>query len=91
MDHDIRIFLRYNLNFIAGERSLGAGWPGEHIVKHLVHNASGLFIWAATACRFIREGKRFAAKRLDIILESSSTTINAPEKHLNKIYLTILW
>jgi hypothetical protein len=90
VNHDIGIFLRYNLKFIAGERSLDAGWPGEHIIQRLVYNASGLFIWAATACRFIREGKHFAAKRLGMILESSSTSINAPEKDLNKIYLTIL-
>jgi hypothetical protein len=90
VNHDISIFLQHNLNFIAGERSLGAGWPDEQIVKRLVYNANGLFIWAATACRFIREGKRFAAKRLDMILESSSTAINAPEKHLNEIYLTVL-
>jgi len=90
VNHDISIFLQYNLNLIACERSLGASWPGEQIIKRLVNNASGLFIWAATACRFIHEGKRFAAKRLDIILESSSTAISAPEKHLNKIYLTVL-
>ncbi|KAH8659280.1 vegetative incompatibility protein HET-E-1 [Tricladium varicosporioides] len=90
VNHDISIFLQHNLNFIASERSLGAGWPGEQIIKRLVHNASGLFIWAATACRFIYEGKRFATKRLDIILESSNSTISAPEKHLNKIYLTVL-
>jgi hypothetical protein len=90
VNHDISIFLQYNLNFIAVERSLGTGWPGEQIVKRLVCNASGLFIWAATACRFIREGKRFATKRLDMILKSGSTTMNAPEKHLNEIYLTVL-
>ena len=90
VDHDISIFLRYNLRLIAAERSLGASWPGEQIVECLVYNASGLFIWAATACRFIREGNQFAAKRLDMILKGSSTAIHAPEKHLNKIYLTIL-
>jgi hypothetical protein len=90
INHDISIFLHYNLNSIARERSLGAGWPGEHIIERLVYNASGLFIWPATACRFIREGKRFAARRLDMILESSSNAINAPEKHLNEIYLAVL-
>ena len=90
VNQDIGIFLRYNLNVIAGERSLGASWPGEQIIKRLVYSASGLFIWAATACRFIREGKLFATKRLDMVLESGSTTINAPEKHLNGIYLTVL-
>jgi hypothetical protein len=63
IDYGISIFLQHNLNFIAGERSLGAGWSGEQIVERLGYNTSGLFIWAATACRFIREGKRFAARR----------------------------
>ena len=90
VNHDISIFLQYSLKLIASERSLGAGWPGEQIVERLVYNASGLFIWAATACRLIREGKRFAAKRLDMILESSSTAVNRPEKHLDEIYLTVL-
>lgn len=75
VDRDIGIYLRYSLNLIAGERSLGAGWPGEQIIERLIYNASGLFIWAATACRFIGEGKRFATKRLDMILESSSTNV----------------
>ena len=56
----------------------------------MVRNASGLFIWAATACRFIRDGKRFAAKRLDIIFHSSGSTSTAPEKHLDEIYTTVL-
>ncbi|OQV11244.1 NACHT domain-containing protein [Cladophialophora immunda] len=90
VDHDIRIFLEHNLKLIAQERSLAAGWPGEEIIKRLVQNASGLFIWAATAYRFIREGKRFAAKRLDRILEHGSSTVNAPEKHLNEMYITVL-
>jgi hypothetical protein len=90
VDHDISIFLEHNLSIIGQDRSLNAGWPGEQIIKRLVQNASGLFIWAATACRFIREGKRFAAKRLAVILESSSTTVIAPEKHLNDIYITVL-
>jgi len=90
VNHDIGIFLQYSLKLIASEQSLGAGWPGAQIIKRLVYSASGLFIWAATACRFIREGRRFAKKRLRMILESGNTTINAPEKHLNGIYLTVL-
>jgi NACHT domain len=90
VDYDICIFLKHNLNLIAQERSLAAGWPGEQIIKRLIQSASGLFIWAATACRFIREGKQFAVRRLDTILKHSSTTINAPEEHLDKIYLTVL-
>jgi hypothetical protein len=90
VDHDIRTFLEHTFKLIAQERSLVTGWPGEDIIQCLVQSANGLFIWAATACRFIREGKRFAAKRLNIILENSSIDINVAEKHLNEIYTTVL-
>jgi hypothetical protein len=90
VNDDIRIFLEHNLKLVAQERSLATGWPGQQTIMQLVHNASGLFIWAATACRFISEGKMFAAKRLGMILKQSSTAINAPEKHLNKIYIMVL-
>jgi hypothetical protein len=46
--------------------------------------------WTATTCRFVREGQRFAAKRLDIILKGSGSVITAPEKHLDEIYITVL-
>jgi len=90
VDHDITIFLEYNLKLIRQERSLDAAWPGEGAIRSLVQMASGLFIWAATVCRFIREGKRFAVKRLSIILKSSSSVATAPEQHLNEIYITVL-
>jgi hypothetical protein len=90
IDHDISIFLEYNLKLIRQERALDARWPGEEVIKRLVQSASGLFIWAATACQFIRKGKRFATKRLAMILEGSSTLVIGPEKHLNEIYITIL-
>jgi hypothetical protein len=60
------------------------------VLRQLVVYACGLFIWASTACRFIREGRRFARKRLDTILRDNSSAITAPEKHLNEIYLAVL-
>ena len=90
INHDISLFLEYSLGTIRQEWSLGADWPGEVVLRQLVLHACGLFIWAATACRFIREGRRFACKRLDTILKGSSSAITAPEKHLNEIYLAVL-
>jgi hypothetical protein len=91
VDHDIRIFLESDLRLIGQERSLGPGWPGEEVIRCLVQNASGLFIWAATACRFIREGKKrqVIRQRLASILKSSGS-ITEPEKHLNRIYTKVL-
>jgi hypothetical protein len=90
VNHDISLFLEYNLGIIRQEWTLGADWPGEVVLRQLLLHAYGLFIWAATACRFIREGKRFAHKRLDTILKGSGSAITAPDKHLDEIYLTVL-
>jgi len=90
VDHDISIFLEYNLRLIGQESDLDVGWPGEEVIRYLVQIASGLFIWAATACRFIREGKRFAEKRLDTVVKAGSSAAVTPEKHLNEIYTTAL-
>lgn len=90
VNHDIFLFLEYNLGTIGQEWTLGANWPGEEVLTQLVLYACGLFIWAETACRFIREGRRFARKRLDTILKGSSSAITVPEKHLSEIYLAVL-
>ena len=71
VDRDITIFLKVNLRQIREEFGLEADWPGDEAIENLVRNASGLFIWAATACRFIRKGRRFAADRLSMILKDS--------------------
>ena len=89
VDHDIFTFLHHEMGSIEQEWALGTGWPGEQALRKLVLNASGLFIWAATACRFIREGRGYAAKRLLMILEGSTSTLG-PEHHLNNVYMTVL-
>ncbi len=90
INHDISLFLEHSLRIIGRKWTLGADWPGEVVLRQLVQYACGLFIWAATACRFIREGKRFARKRLDIILKGNSSGVTVPGKQLDEIYLTVL-
>jgi hypothetical protein len=91
VDHDIGIFLEHSFKLIANEHALGTGWPGEQIVNRLVNNASGLFIWAATAYRFVREGTKASIirRRLALLLQGSSS-LNKPEEHLDEIYITVL-
>ncbi|KAF1810923.1 hypothetical protein P152DRAFT_467608 [Eremomyces bilateralis CBS 781.70] len=92
VDHDISVFFEYNLKLIGQEHSLDDSWPGEEIIRSLIQIAGGLFIWAATACRFIQEGV-FADERVQTLLEGS-TYIPAQEEHpevqLNKLYTTVL-
>jgi hypothetical protein len=89
INHDISLFLEYHLGIIRQEWTLGAKWPGEEVLRQLVVYASGLFIWAATACRFIHKGEEFAEDRLNEILEGTGFE-GTPEQHLDQIYVTVL-
>jgi hypothetical protein len=62
-------------------------------VKQLARLADGLFIWAATACRFIQKVEKvnLIRKRLATIVQGGSSIAEGqPEKHLNDIYTTVL-
>ncbi|KAI1676153.1 hypothetical protein KJE20_14256 [Pyrenophora tritici-repentis] len=73
VDHDIGLFLEYHLRIIAGECCQADDWPGVETIRRLVQSACGLFIWAATACRFVREGGQFVTSRLRAVLKDSSS------------------
>ncbi|USP81645.1 uncharacterized protein yc1106_08919 [Curvularia clavata] len=77
VDHDIGLFLEHYLRIIAEECNQADGWPGVETIRRLVQSACGLFIWAATACRFIQEGGPFAADRLRAVLKDSSSADNS--------------
>lgn len=85
VEHDIRVFLKHKLSEIQFERSLSPDWPGNDNRERLVQMAVPLFIFAATACRFIREGTH-PQKRLQKFLEFQATGKN----QMDKIYLPIL-
>lgn len=88
VDHDISIFLEHELRIIGQDDEQESGWPGAERVRRLVNTASGLFIWAATACLFIREGQS-TEERLCLLLEGGDGPAT-PEEHLNGIYTTVL-
>jgi hypothetical protein len=80
IDHDISIYFRQELKDIE---------VSEHDVKHLIEKACGLFIWAATACRYIKSGKRTINRRLSIVLQDGTSKSN-PVKELDEIYARVL-
>lgn len=89
VDHDISVYLSHELALIGREQYLGPDWPMQWQVQQLVNQASGLFIWAATACRYIREGRSHANERLSKMLKTQ-TRDSAPEKELDAIYTMVL-
>ncbi|KAF3031956.1 hypothetical protein E8E12_002491 [Didymella heteroderae] len=90
INHDIRLFLKHELDRIGREHYQEPGWLGAEVIENLVRRASGLFIWAATACRFISDGP-FAEDRLDMLADGSDCDSAAgPERHLDQLYLTVM-
>jgi hypothetical protein len=65
---------------------LDADWPGNEVLHKLVQRASGLFVWASTASKFI-DGYD-PRKRLDIIL--SGDVASGAEAALDALYKTAL-
>jgi hypothetical protein len=78
VEQDISLFLKHRLATIS---------PKDEVVAQLVRKAAGLFIWAATASRFICGGSS-PEKRLGIILGSSSSTPTS-NYHINRIYISL--
>ncbi|KAF7586258.1 hypothetical protein BBP40_009184 [Aspergillus hancockii] len=88
---DITIFLEHELALVARSHSLEEGWPGESRVRELARKSDGLFIYAATACRFL-QGARFTQSfemRLNMIF-NDKVTQHSPQENLDRIYSRIL-
>ncbi len=65
IDRDISIFLRHMFGEIKVEfEDLSEDWPGDEKINSLVKKASGLFIYAATVCRFIKDDEERSPQEL---------------------------
>jgi hypothetical protein len=89
VDRDLLVFFKHNLELVQRQYSFAPGWPGEERIRLLVEQAGGLFIYAATACRFIREAELLADSRLARLLQHNNAAL-PPEKKLDEIYTTVL-
>ncbi|KAF2840255.1 HET-domain-containing protein [Patellaria atrata CBS 101060] len=87
IEHDIRLFLEYELGEIQQHRSLSPNWPSKTQMQALVDLAVPLFIFAATMCRYIGDQRDNPRKRLEAILQYQSVTHISK---LDKTYLPIL-
>jgi hypothetical protein len=87
-ERDISTFLKDELAKVAIKSSLENGWPGKERTQKLVQKAGHLFIYAATACRFLLETD-FPEPKLSVLL-SAGYTSGSPTKELDDVYLLIL-
>jgi hypothetical protein len=99
VNHDISTFFRKRFKEISdGYNYLPADWPGDDKLMALVQRADGLFIYAATVCRFIKDENHWPPQDLlDLFIPSddpSGLRQDAPHKSptpkLDDMYLQIL-
>ena len=105
--HDLSIFFRDELGKIRAEFEAEFGklpfdWPGDDIIDSLVHKADGLFIYAVTVCRFIRNNDMCFRRDLLKLFVTDRSNANSPEieptelpsktptSELDEIYMQIL-
>ncbi|KIM82227.1 hypothetical protein PILCRDRAFT_473452 [Piloderma croceum F 1598] len=86
--NDIESFLRHRMSEIRAENNtlLSADWPGENRLRTLAERASGLFIWASTACKFIDAYD--PEQRLGVLMQADVGC--DAESALDSLYVTAL-
>jgi hypothetical protein len=90
VDEDIRRFINHHLGSLIRKRPMSDESAAD-IVPELVRSAGGLFIWAATACRFVLGGRPKERARLEMLLRRKvPATPSHPQKKLDEIYHYVL-
>ncbi|KAJ5211729.1 NACHT and WD40 domain protein [Penicillium cinerascens] len=84
-EHDISLFLNWQLLQIRNERSLPVDWPGDTDTQALVTLSVPLFIFAATVCRVFEDPQWDPVDSLTEIL-----THRREGSQLNGTYLPVL-
>lgn len=102
VDHDISLFFKVQFREIRDNSEyLPADWPGKETMDLLVERAEGLFIYAATVCRFIKSNDRWPPQHiLEVFLPSNGMShlekqthkipSTSPTSELDAIYTHIL-
>lgn len=90
VDEDLVLFYKDRLSRIDRRFGLGADSHSDHTIQVLVQRSHRLFIHAATACRFIEDGREVAAgRRLSLLIGTNNATLE-PQKKLDVMYTTVL-
>jgi hypothetical protein len=94
-DSDIEAYLRGGFEVIRAKYSIPANvvWPMGKDIHHLVSQSAGLFIYAATAIRYIDglgKGRSGLEERLRAVLQLDSSSTESPFSALDQLYLLVM-
>ncbi|RFU28422.1 hypothetical protein B7463_g7900, partial [Scytalidium lignicola] len=90
-EDDLTLFLMHQREQIARRRQLPRDWLKDDEISKLREKADGLFIYAATVCRFLDEHLDEVSRkeRLEKILRGT-TDFNTPQQNLDEMYRKVL-
>ncbi|CAG8929648.1 unnamed protein product [Penicillium salamii] len=88
VDQDLELYYRDQLYRIKTKMSSEEDIISEKAIRKLVERSNGLFIHAATVCKFVHEGGWLAVERLNKLLETEKS--DSAELELNKMYTVVL-
>jgi hypothetical protein len=90
VDRDMKILVTYELAQIKADRGLPDPWPGDDRIQTITTLADGLFIYAATVCRFVNGPRQVSPSvRLEQVCHGSGVKHKSTDE-LDKMYLVIL-
>ncbi|KAL1613181.1 hypothetical protein SLS60_001413 [Paraconiothyrium brasiliense] len=83
---DIQLFIQHELGKIQEQRSLPPWWPESEQIWALVKMATPLFVFAATACRYVADPRYNPQKRLNTLLNYRTAKVSK----LDATYLPVV-
>lgn len=89
VEHDLILYYQDKLTQIGKRFHIDQNLLSHENINYLVHRSQGLFIHAATACRFIQDGEELAGERLVLLISKDAPLANS-EKELDRMYTTVL-
>ena len=91
VETDLLLYLHSCLQKTKTMYGLDASWPSVNDIQALVHLSSGLFIFAATAAKFIQDRHYSNPKgQLAQLLSAVTTSNSTPHGLLDQLYLQVL-
>ena len=90
---DIDKYLKSEFKTIKETHKLNDEWPGSERLEQLVVKVDGLFIFAATVCRFLQPFSVNVDRRLNMVFENviaGGSGSGSPQKKLDELYTNIL-
>lgn len=89
VDQDLAVYYKYQLGRIAQTSRLNAAFLSDDAIQTLVQKSCRLFIYAATACRFVGAGGLLAGERLAYLMSTERLPAKAGTA-LDQLYITVL-